>query len=112
VLYPAESDGGPPKHVRRTAMLSAALFPLLVACTGGTDTMVDSSPDSAADTDTDTDSDTAPDLPPVALVLGETLDTNEVVATKGMDVTADGSVVYLWNYNQDILDRWDGVELT
>lgn len=34
------------------------------------------------------------------------------VATKGMGVTTDRSVVYLWNYNQDPLDAWDGETLT
>jgi hypothetical protein len=34
------------------------------------------------------------------------------VATKGMDVTTDLSVVWLWSDNQDPLDAWDGETLT
>ncbi|MCO4744302.1 MAG: hypothetical protein KC912_05900 [Proteobacteria bacterium] len=68
---------------------------LLVACTA----------DEAMD-----DSDDVGVLP-ATLTLVETLDTNAVVATKGLDVAPNGHVL-LWNYNQDTLERWDGSALT
>lgn len=50
------------------------------------------------------------DPPAGALELDSILETNAVVATKGMDVDALGTV-FLWNYNQDDLERYDGMML-
>lgn len=44
------------------------------------------------------------------LELESVLDINAVVATKGMDVDSQGNV-FLWNYNQDNLERYDGAML-
>ena len=44
------------------------------------------------------------------LELVEILDLNGHVTTKGMDVAADGRV-FVWNYNQDDLEVWDGSSL-
>lgn len=61
-------------------------------------------------TDADTtegSSDTGEPPPTGELQLDTILETNAVVATKGMDVDAGGDV-WIWNYNQDNLERWDG----
>lgn len=47
---------------------------------------------------------------PAPLSMVSLMDINAVVATKGMDVADDGTV-WLWNYNQDELQSWDGNEL-
>lgn len=60
---------------------------------------------------TDTAQDSGPQAGPVTLELVEVVDINAVVATKGMD-TRDGEQVYLWDYNQDQLQRWAGGQLS
>lgn len=78
---------------------------LLAACTGKSPTPdSDSSLGDSSPTDTGT--------PPSSLTLERILDINGVVTTKGMDVSPDGSSVFLWNYNQDQLERWDEGGLT
>ncbi len=71
---------------------------------------LDGSQDAAAGEDMDADSESDSDGGAL-LVLDSILDINGVVTTKGMDVTANGSTVYLWNYNQDNLEFWDGAAL-
>ncbi len=77
-----------------------------------TDTDVDTDTDTDVDTDVDTDADTDTSSPELAFALDAILDVNAVVATKGLDVTEDGSRVYLWDYNQDQLQVWDGAALS
>jgi hypothetical protein len=69
---------------------------LLLACTA---------PDTA---DTGGTADTVTAGP---LLLDAVLDLNATVATKGMDIADDGRV-FVWNYNQDDLEVWDGADLT
>jgi len=45
------------------------------------------------------------------LELVETLDLNGTVTTKGMGIASDDTV-FVWNYNQDQLEVWDGTALT
>lgn len=65
--------------------------------------------DDSGTADTPSTGDTE-DPPLGSLELESILDTNAVVATKGMDVDSLGNV-FLWNYNQDDLERYDGMVL-
>jgi len=82
---------------------------------GGVDSTSDGGSSSTGDdgetTGTESGDSTGEPAPPSGrLELDTILDTNAVVATKGMDVDADGNV-FIWNYNQDNLERWDGATL-
>ncbi|MEM7152394.1 MAG: hypothetical protein AAF799_06095 [Myxococcota bacterium] len=62
-----------------------------------------------AGTETSADESTSGDPPSGQLELDTIIDVNSVVSTKGMDVGAGGEI-FLWNYNQDDLERYaDGM---
>jgi hypothetical protein len=46
------------------------------------------------------------------LELDTTIDTNLRVANKGIAANSDGSKIYIWSYNEDLLYVWDGSTLT
>ena len=64
-----------------------------------------STPDTAAPSDTGEAITAGP------MALETILDLDGTVTTKGMDVADDGRI-FVWNYNQDDLEVWDGTELS